>query len=59
VTPTPRRPAEPAPTPTRISLTVPLDRRGVETFQLEARRIARRFGLKVDGVQVRKLDRNG
>jgi hypothetical protein len=38
---------------------VPLDRRGVEAFQLEARELARRYGLKVDGVQVRKLGRKG
>lgn len=55
----PRRAGGPAPAPARISFRVPLDRRGVEAFQLEARELARRYGLKVDGVQVRKLGRKG
>jgi hypothetical protein len=39
----------------RITVRVPLDRRGAEAFQLEARRLARRYGVEIKPVEVKRV----
>jgi hypothetical protein len=43
----------------RITVRMTLDRRAAESLQLEFRRLARRLGLAVASVRIRKVGRPG
>lgn len=43
----------------RITVRVPLDRRGAEALQLEMRRLARRYGIEIRAVDVKRVKGRG
>lgn len=43
----------------RVTLRVSLDRRGAEALQLELRQLARRCGLEIKSVEIKKVKGRG